>query len=269
MTLFQSIILGIVQGLTEFLPVSSSGHLVITSKLLHVDIPAHQAFLFYVLVQVATLVAVISYFWKDLFTIGKAMLVSMKNNNSSSNSDSKLGWLILVATIPAGVAGLVFKRTVEITFSDFKFSGFALMLTAFLLVIAEKLGKKNRTLENMGWLDSIWIGFSQIISIFPGVSRSGSTISGGMIKNFDRQSAARFSFLMSIPIMFAAGIFATFDLLKQPFAVEVIPSFIPGFISAAITGYLTIKWLLKYLTNHSLYIFAAYCVLVGLFVILI
>jgi len=267
MTVLQSILLGVIQGLTEFLPISSSGHLVIVPYLLGWQIPATDAFVFDVLVQVATLVAVIVYFWNDLIALAKAMLLGLKNKSPMKTPQARLGWNLILATIPAGIIGLLLKDTVENTFANPKLTALALFLTATLLIIAERVGKRDRNLEQLDWKDALWIGFLQVLAIFPGVSRSGATIAGGMTRDLERPTAARFSFLLSIPIMLAAGLLATYDLIRSPYILRLLPTFIPGFISAAVVGYLAIRWMLRFLVGHSLYIFAVYCTVMGLLVI--
>lgn len=268
MTLFQTIILGIVQGITEFLPISSSGHLVIVPFLLGWEIPSSEAFIFDVLVQVATLVGVIAFFWKDLVNISWAMIKGIWFRTPFSEAESRLGWYIFLATLPAGWAGLVFKDNIEKVFGNPRSTGFELLVTAILLVLAERLGKRIRTLNNLNWKDALFIGAFQAFALLPGVSRSGSTISGAMARDLERPAAARFSFLLSVPIMFGAGLVAMIDLLKIPNLSTVLPVFIPGFIVAAIVGYFAIKWLLAFLSRYSLYYFALYCVILSLITII-
>ena len=263
MTILQSIILGIIQGLTEFLPISSSGHLVIVPYLLGWQIPAEDAFIFDVLVQVATLVAVFAYFWNDLITIGRAWVNGIIRRAPMRDPAARLGWLLIVATIPSGMIGLLLKDAVEAAFASPAASGFFLLVTAGLLMLAEKIGQRDREAENLNWLDAIWIGVAQALAIFPGVSRSGATITGGMIRGLDRPAAARFSFLMSVPIMLAAGLLTAVDLLQMPNLGELLPAFIPGFLAAALVGYLSIRWLLGFLTRRSLVGFAIYCAVLG------
>lgn len=269
MTLLQSILLGIIQGLTEFLPVSSSAHLVLTPYLLGWDIPTSDAFIFDVLVQVATLAGVFAYFWKDIVEIVRAVIVGLVQRKPFEHPSARLGWLIVLASIPAGVIGLLIKDMVEAAFSSPAATAALLLVTAALLVTAERIGSRKRSLEGITWQDALVIGFFQVISIFPGVSRSGSTIVGGMSRQLDRASAARFSFLMSIPIMLAAGGLATLDMLEIPNLGSVLPVFIPGFIAAAVTGYLAIRWLLQYLTRRPLYGFAVYCTLLSVVTLLV
>jgi undecaprenyl-diphosphatase len=259
MTLLQSIILGIIQGLTEFLPISSSGHLVIVPELLGWQFPAQDAFVFNVLVQVATLIAVIVYFWHDLLEIIKATLNGIRERHPFATPNARMGWYIVLATIPAGLAGLLLNNWVEQAFDNPSVVAIFLMGTAFMLLIAELLGKRQHRKDQLTWLDALWIGIAQSLAIFPGISRSGATITGGMLRNLKRPSAARFSFLISVPIMLAAGLLAIIDLLQIPHWATLLPNFIAGFIAAAVVGYLSIRWLLNYLQHKPLYIFAAYC----------
>ena len=269
MTLFQTIILGIVQGLTEFLPISSSGHLVIVPYLLGWQLPEADAFIFDVLIQVATLIAVFAYFWKDITEIVQSMIVCILMKKPFAEAQARLGWYLLLSTLPAGILGLFLKEHVERAFASPRMTGFFLLGTAVILMIAEKAGKRDLDLEEIDWKDALWIGFSQVLAIFPGVSRSGATIAGGMTRNLDRPSAARFSFLMSIPVMLAAGGLAMLDLIDLQNSMgaagssNLFLSFVPGFIAAAITGYLSIRWLIGYLKKHPLYVFAIYCAVVG------
>lgn len=269
MTILQAILLGIIQGLTEFLPISSSAHLVIIPFLLRWEIPAAPAFVFNVLVQLGTLVAVIVYFWNDLIRIAKSFIEGLWTRQPFRASQSRLGWYILLATIPAGVFGLLIKDQVEAAFNSPLATGIFLLCTAVILTIAERLTKNNRSLDKINWLDALVMGIFQAISVFPGISRSGSTMTGGLLRNIDRPSAARFSFLMSIPIMIAAGGLAVLDLLEIPNLSSQIAPVAVGFLAAAVVGYLSIRWLLAYLTRHSFYSFAIYCVIAGLLTIVV
>jgi undecaprenyl-diphosphatase len=269
MNIFQSILLGIVQGLTEFIPVSSSAHLVIVPYLLNWKIPANQAFVFDVLVQVATLAAVFIYFWRDIVEIVKAMAQGLIHKAPFAAAPARLGWFLLLATVPAGLAGLLLKDAVEIAFGSPRVTALLLFVTAGLLVVAERVGKRTRELESLNWKDALWIGLFQAASIFPGVSRSGATITGGMTRDFQRPAAARFAFLMSIPIMLASGLLASLDLVGAPNFGASLLIFIPGLIVAAVIGYLAIRWLLRYLVQHTLYDFAIYCAVLGLITLVI
>jgi len=258
MTVFQAVLLGIVQGLTEFIPVSSSAHLVIVPALLGWSIPEDQAFVFDVLVQLGTLVAVLIYFRRDLIGLLRPWGTGLLRRAPFGDPRSRLVWWLILATIPAGVGGLLLKDVVASAFASLAASGYFLIGTGTLLILAERFGRRNRGLEGMGWLDALVIGLFQLIAIFPGLSRSGSTIAGGMFRNLECQAAARFSFLLSIPIMAAAGLLAGLDLLRMPDMGALLPPLTAGFLAAAAVGFMTIHWLLKYLARGSLAGFAVY-----------
>jgi undecaprenyl-diphosphatase len=261
MTLFHAFLLGIIQGLAEFIPVSSTAHLLIGQRLL--GLPADNAmFSFLVIVQLGTLVSLFVFYWKDLLAILKATL-----DFRQPTPERNLGFYIIVATIPALLAGYLLKDAVEALFRQPMLqASIRLFAAAALLTLAELLTRKNRNLESMTWLDALFIGVMQIIAIFPGASRSGTTISGGMFRGFDRPSAARFAFLMSIPVMLAAGGYEMLDVIQMPNLGAFLPLLIVGFVSAAVFGWFAIKWLIDYLSRRSLYVFAAYCTAVGLIV---
>ncbi|MBV6396364.1 MAG: Undecaprenyl-diphosphatase [Anaerolineales bacterium] len=258
MNLFQSILLGILQGLTEFIPVSSTAHLLIGQTLL--DIPASDAmFSFLVIVQLGTLVSLFAFYWKDLLAIFKATL-----NFRHSTAERNLGFCIVIATIPALLAGYLLKDAVETLFQQPMLeAGIRLITAAALLALAEWLTKKNRNLDSLTWLDALFVGAMQVIAVFPGASRSGATISGGMFRGFDRPSAARFAFLLSAPVMLAAGGYELLDVIQTPNIAAFLPLLAAGFVTAAIVGWFAIKWLIGYLSKHSLYIFAVYCAVIG------
>lgn len=269
MTIIQAIILGIVQGLTEFLPVSSSAHLVIVSFLLRWSFPADQVFPFGVLVQLGTLLAVIVYFYKDLWNILKAFFTAIFKGKPFSDPQARLGWYLILATIPAGILGVLLKSKVESVFQSVTWTAAFLIVTAIFLFIGEKVGKRNRDLTSINWKDSLWIGLWQGISIFPGISRSGATITGGLTRNYDRTSAARFSFLMSIPVMLAAGAYSVKDLLHVSGLSAFLPKILVGTLVAAVVGFFAIHFFLKLIAKHSLLWFALYCAVFGLIVLVL
>lgn len=258
MTIIQAFILGIVQGITEFLPISSSGHLVLTPYVLNWQIPEEQAFFFNVLVQIGTLVGVIVYFWSDLWGILKVMLTSFWKPAEYSRKEFRLGLYLIVATIPAVVFGFLFKDKVEAAFSSPIFTLWALVLTAVLLIVSELVGKRTRKMDSLGWQDALVIGLFQVMALFPGVSRSGATITGGMFRDIDRPTAARFSFLMSVPVMLGAGAVSLLDLADIPNLGSFLLPMAVGFVTAGVVGYVSIYWLLRYLTRHPLYYFSIY-----------
>ncbi len=267
MTIIQAIILGIVQGLTEFLPISSSAHLVIIPYLLGWQIPISEAFVFDVLVQLGTLAAVIIFFARDLWNIIREWIQGIFHRAPFGTFNARMGWFLIIATIPAGLLGITIKSQVEAAFNNPILTAALLYGTAVLLLVAEKVGKRSRDMQSMGWVDAIWIGVFQAISIFPGISRSGATISGGMTRNLDRPSAARFSFLMSIPVMLAAGLIGLLDLREIPEATTFLPVMAIGFLTAGVVGYFCIRWLLRYVSRRSFYPFIIYCAIFATLVI--
>ncbi|MBM3145229.1 MAG: undecaprenyl-diphosphatase UppP [Chloroflexi bacterium] len=264
MTLLQSILLGIIQGVTEFLPISSSAHLVLTPHLFGWNIQEQDAFVFDVLVQVATLVAVIAYFWDDLYKITIAFLRGLWRRQPFADDNARMGWLLILATVPAGVVYLLFSDAFKQAFGSPLATSLFLFGTAILLLIAERLGKRERDYADIRWTDAVIVGLFQALAIFPGISRSGATITGGMIRNLSRPSAARFSFLISLPVMLAAGLVGVIELVALPNTVSQLPIFLPGFITAAIVGYISIRWLIRFLNHRPLYLFSIYCVVFGL-----
>jgi undecaprenyl-diphosphatase len=259
MNIFQSLLLGILQGLTEFIPVSSTAHLLIGQKLLGIP-SSGEVFSFLILVQLGTILSLIVYFWKDLLELLKAFFAK-----PFSSSRNRLAWYIIIATIPALIFGYLLKSAVEALFkSPLLEAGIRLLITACLLALAEWLGKRNRSIGKMTWLDALIIGLAQVLAIFPGASRSGTTISAGLARGFDRRSAARFAFLMSVPVMLAAGGYQSLDLAKMPGLITFLPVLAVGFLAAAVIGWFSIRWLLGYLNKHSLFIFSVYCGLLGL-----
>ncbi len=260
MTWLQSILLGIIQGATEFLPISSSAHLVLVPYFLNWHLPAQEGFLFDVLLHLGTLLAVIIYFRRDIYTIMVAFIKGIITRQPFVEQNSRLGWLIILATLPAMLAGAIFKNLIEQAFAAPLYTGLFLLVTAIFLVTAERIGKRERPFETISWKDALVVGVFQAISILPGISRSGSTMTGGMLRNLDRTAAARFSFLLSIPVILGASLFATVDFLKAPGADVHVSVVLAGFIAATLVGYLSIRWLLGYLSKQSLTPFAIYCV---------
>jgi len=268
MTLLHAFLLGIVQGLTEFIPVSSTAHLLIAEKLLGVPSDA-KTFAFSVIIQLGTVFALLIFFWKDFWQIAEAFFLGIKHKKPFENLHSRLGWLIIVATIPALLIGFLLKDVVQTMFKDpLILAGVRLLFSALLLVLAEYVDRRARSIDSATWLDALSVGLFQVLAIFPGASRSGSTIAGGMVRGFDRPSAARFAFLMSAPILIAAGGYASMEIIRLPNTHEYLPFLITGFLTAAVVGWLSIKWLMAYISKHSLYIFAAYCAVVGIIVLI-
>ena len=284
MNLLTSLLFGFIQGLTEFIPVSSTAHLLIGQALL--NIPSNDAtFSFLVLVQLGTLVSLVVFFWKDFWEIIYAIFSSASyrklhdtekedtetyKKRKRSIANARLGWCILIATLPALLAGYLLKDEVKLIFRQPLIeAAIRLFAAAFLMLLAERFSKRSRRLRAITWFDALVIGLFQILAVFPGASRSGTTISGGMLRGFHRRSAARFAFLMSVPVMLAAGGYETLDVLKMPNLTSFLLPMAIGFITAAVIGWFMIKWLLGYLTRHSLFPFIAYCTVVGVICLLL
>lgn len=260
MTLLQALVLGIIQGATEYIPVSSSAHLVLVPWLLGWP---EAGFVFDVLVQWGTLIAVILYFWRDLVTLIAAALRGLATGKPLATADARLAWLIVVGSLPAGVLGLLFRQDFERVFSAQTSVAALLLVTGLILALSEWLGARTRPLSSLTWLDALIVGTAQAFSILPGISRSGATIAGGLSRSLDRAAAARFSFLLSIPALLGAGLVALKDLADAGNTLTALPVLITGFIAAAISGYLCIAALLAYVRRRPLYIFALYCWLFG------
>ncbi len=258
MNIFYGFLLGIIEGLTEFIPVSSTAHMLIVQKLF--NLPADPGmFAFLILVQIGPLLALIVYFWKDYWSLIKAFFA-----RPFSTTENKMAWYIIIATIPAGLAGVLLKDVVQGLFQNpLLEAAIRLFTAAILLSLAEWLGKKSRNLDSITWLDALIVGLFQVLAVFPGSSRSGSTIPGGMFRDFDRPSATRFAFLMAAPIMLAAGGYESLSVLKSHVLHTILAPLAVGFIVAAIIGWLSIRWLINYVGKHSLYLFAGYCAIVA------
>ncbi len=266
MEVVSAAILGIIQGLTEFLPISSSAHLIIVPWLIGWN-PRGMAF--DVAVHVGTAIAVMTFFWKDWIRLAKETLAGLKEGRPFGNPDRRLAWFLVVATIPAVIAGLAFEDYIDNTLRSPLVTVFTLVLFAVLLYLADKLGQKNRTMESFTWADSVWIGISQAIALIPGVSRSGVTMTTALFRDCDRPSAARFSFLLSTPVILGAGILEGSKLIRSwlnPGEGMVEEQwFIPltGVLFAAVTGFFCIRYFLRYLRNRTFLPFVIYRILLA------
>jgi len=274
LNLFEAILLGIIQGLTEFLPISSTGHLTVAGKLMNLVSADHpeQWTAFIALIQLGTLLAVLIYFWKDIISIIRDFFqdnLIKRVKYSEQKINSKLGWLIIIGTIPVVIIGLAFKDAIEgaLTKNLYVIAA-SLIVLALILALAEKIAKFKKDLENITILDSIIIGFAQALALIPGSSRSGTTITAGLFVGLKRDSAARFSFLLSIPAVFASGVLQLYEAVKfvdQSMAVNIIVAT----IVSGISGYLAIDFLLKYLKKNSTFIFIYYRIALGIFILIL
>jgi undecaprenyl-diphosphatase len=261
MDILQAIILGIIQGATEFIPVSSSGHLVLVPWLLDWDSPG---LVFDTVVHWGTLVAVLAYFWRDWYSLITAWLRGLFRWKWD-DPDARLMWLLILGSIPAALLGFLFEDFFESLFGEPMWVSIFLLVTAALLALCEWLGQRNRDLDDLRIPDSLIIGLGQAAAIAPGISRSGATIAAGVFRGLNRPAAARFSFLLSTPIILGAGLFKLLDLFSAPNPMAQIPALVAGFLAAAIVGYLCIWLLLRYLQRGKLYPFAIYCACLAVF----
>ncbi len=263
MNLLYAFILGIIEGLAEFIPVSSTAHMLIAQRIFNIP-PDNSVFAFLILIQLGPLLALLIYFWKDYWQLIQAFFA-----RPFSTPENQLAWYIIIATIPAGLAGLLLKDAVQNLFQNpLLEAAIRLFTAAVLLFLGEWLGRKTRSLDSITWVDSLIIGMFQILAVFPGSSRSGSTIPGGMLRNFDRVAATRFAFLMAAPIMLAAGGYESLSVLQSHILKTILAPLAVGFIASAVIGWLAIRWLIGYVSKHTLYLFSAYCAIVAVFTLI-
>jgi undecaprenyl-diphosphatase len=260
----QAIVLGVVQGLTEYLPVSSTAHLRIVPAFMGWEDPGAA---FTAVTQLGTMAAVLLYFRVDLWRIATTWLASLRRPELRSNLDARMGWYILLGTIPIGIFGLVFSDQIESGARELYVIGTTLILLGLLLLYAEHVSRRDRDLADIKRRDGIVIGFAQACALVPGVSRSGATITAGLFLGFDRESAARYSFLLSVPAVVLSG---AFELRKigDHDGAGVAPTIIATLL-AFVVGYASIAFLLRWLTRHSTAIFVAYRVVLGTVVLVL
>ncbi len=263
--IWQALFLGALQGATEFLPVSSSGHLVVVPWLLGWPRPT---LTFDTMVHWGTLLAVVVVFWKDLWTLFLAALRSIRDR-SLQEPEARVAWSIVIGSIPAAVIGYLFEDFFTSLFKAPMAVGGFLLVTAALLALSEWVGRRTRGLQSVGFVDALVIGTAQAFAIIPGISRSGSTIAAGLVQGLERETAARYSFLLAVPVIFGAGLLKLKHFLATPGAMSHASVMLVGFVAAAIVGYLAIRGLLNYLKTRTLYIFSVYCTFAGLFVLLV
>ncbi len=257
---FQAMLLGIIQGATEFVPVSSSAHLVIVPWLLRWPEPG---VVFDTMLHLGTLLAVVLVFWKELWALVQAWFGSVIARKLDT-AEARLAWWLLLATIPAALMGVLLKQQFEALFSAPLFVAIFLLVTGLWLVLAERLGRREGRADGLHWWQSVLVGVAQGVAIAPGISRSGATIGTGMLLGLKRDQAARFSFLLSVPIILGTGLVQATKLLSLPDLGAQLPPILFGFLAAFVSGYACIRFLLSYLRDHSLSVFAVYCWVLGL-----
>lgn len=266
MDLLVSILLGIVQGLTEFLPISSSGHLIVLHDIFNLQ--TIDNLIFDVALHLGTLVALLIFFYNDIIRYFQAFLKSFMKWNLKDDLDQRIAWLILISMIPAGIVGYFFENIIEQIFRSVWVVAIALILVGVLFFIFEKYSKKEKDLVSLNWLKVFLLGLAQAVALIPGVSRSGITIITGLGINLKREVATRFSFLMSIPIIFVAGVKKLIDLTQMQIVFIDFVALILGFLSALLVGYLTIKYFLQFVKKYSLNIFGIYRIFIGVILLI-
>lgn len=264
MTILQAVVLGVVQGLTEFLPVSSTAHLILLPHLLGWQLQADAVFAFDVLLQLGTLAAVLIYFHHDLIEIAAAMLQGLLKRAPWQNTTARLGWLLIAGTIPAVVLGLALKPYFEALHEQPEVVAGVLAGTAILIFGAERWGRRERPLATLTALDTLLIGAFQASALVPGVSRSAATICGALLRGLQRPDAARFSFLLSVPVLAGAGVLAAADLAATPNVAALLLPLLIGTFTSMLVGLASIYWLLSYLQRRSLLVFGWYRIAAGL-----
>ncbi len=269
MSVFEAIILGIIQGLTEFLPISSTGHLTVAGKLMNLisaENPERWTS-FIAVIQLGTLLAIFVYFWKDLWNI----FIDFINENlltrkkfSEQNYNSKMGWYIIIGSIPVVIIGLGFKDVIEgaLTKNLYVIST-SLIALGIVLAIAEKVGKFKKEMKDITWKDALIIGVFQSFALIPGSSRSGTTITGGLFLGLKRETAARFSFLLSVPAILGSGLLQFYEALDYIDTSGMVTLAVAT-VTSAISGYFAIGFLLKFLKTNTTFVFVFYRILVGL-----
>ena len=273
MNIIESIILGIIQGITEFLPVSSTGHLTLAGKLMGLISDAHPErwTSFIAVIQLGTLAAVLIYFREDIQNIvmsfTKESLFERKKYREQS-LNSRLGWLIIIGTIPVVVIGLLFKHQIEGVFTkNLYVIAASLIALALLLAIAEKVATHEKGIAEVGWLDALVVGIAQAFALIPGSSRSGTTITGGLFMGMNREAAARFSFLLSIPAVFASGLLELYQAFRMGIDSAGAVNYAVATIVSGISGYFAIDFLLNYLKKNTTFLFVYYRIALGVLIL--
>jgi undecaprenyl-diphosphatase len=255
----QALILGIVQGLTEFLPVSSSGHLIVVPFLAGWDDAFITSLAFSVMLHLGTLVALLIYFRADWRRLIPAGLTALRERSLADDPDRRLAWLLVAATIPAAIVGLVFNDLIEGSFRQVGLVAFTLVLGGMLLFVADRFGAKSRGVEDVTFPIAIGIGIAQAVALIPGISRSGISITAGRLVGMDRESAARFAFLMATPITAGAGLFEVYKLVTGEGGIQVsIAPLVVGMVASLLSGLVAIHFMLGFLRRQSLDVFVLY-----------
>jgi undecaprenyl-diphosphatase len=266
----QALIMGLTQGLTEFLPVSSSGHLILVPWFFGWKDPFIDSLAFSVMLHMGTLLALLVYFWRDWLRLIPAGLASIRDRSLAGDADRKMAWLIVVATIPAVLVGPLLSDTIESYVRDPAPVALMLCVGAAILWLAERWGSKLREMGSLTFAGALGIGIAQVLALVPGISRSGISISAGLFQGLTREAAARFSFLMATPVVAGAGLFEARKLLTGEAGVTPEAKLIViGFVAAAVSGLIAIRFMLEFLRRQSVYSFVVYRVLLAVLVFVV
>ena len=260
MSLFEALVLGLVQGLTEFLPISSTAHLRIVPALVGWDDPGVA---FTAVTQLGTVVAVLLYFRHDLWAVATGFTAGLRRREARGSADYRMGWYLVVGTVPLGVFGLAFHEQVGTTARDLTVIATTLILLAVVLLVAERVGSRTRGLEDVRMRDAVVVGLAQATALVPGVSRAGATLTAGLFLGMQRDVAARFSFLLAVPAIVLSGLWEVRDAVDADDGVGLAPTLLATAV-AFVAAYVTIEALLRFLATHSTTVFIVYRVLLGL-----
>jgi undecaprenyl-diphosphatase len=255
---FQALVLGIVQGATEFIPVSSSGHLVLVPWLLGWEPPG---LAFTIVVHLGTACGLLAFFWREWITMARSTLRWVRTGKN--DADARLALMVLIGILPAAIVGLLFRSFFERVFQEPLAAALMLPITALLLLMGERLGRLTYDITQIKWRDSLVIGLAQMLALMPGISRSGATIAAARLRNMKRSDAARFSFLLVTPLVIGVGTVQIIELVSVGVSNGYLLGLIAGFVAAAASSYLVIRWLLGYLRSRSTSVFAIYCLLLS------
>jgi len=264
MSLLEAILIGIIQGATEFLPISSDGHLVLVPAILGLQQPD---LVLIGLVHAGTLLAIVAYFWRDIVTILRAVLGGLARRRPFDDANARLGYFMVLGSIPAAIAGLLAMNFFEEQFGSPTVAALGLLVTAAFLIVGERLRRGTKPLDRLTWVDTLIIGSFQVLALLPGVSRSGTTIAAGLGRGLDRPTAARFSFLVGLPAIAGAGLLSIIDIFSAQGSLPAT-HYLVAFLTAAVVGYLCITFLLNWVKGHTLYPFAVYCIAFGVLFLL-
>lgn len=268
MQVWHAIILGVIEGITEFLPISSTGHLTIAEKMLGYSISDSSITAFTAIIQSGAVLATVVYFWKDISRVLMAWIRGLFVNKYRKNSDYKYGWAIIIGSIPIAIVGILFKDEIETVLRSLWFVAIALILWSLVMWWADKKAKQNLHEEDITCRDTLAVGIAQCLALIPGVSRSGATMSAGLLRNFDRVAVTKLSFFLSIPALSAAGIL---QIISKHSAIGASVGWTATIIATLISfivAYISVAWLLKFVAKHDYSVFIWYRVIVGVLLLI-